>query len=167
MLKQRLKDNLDPVFPLKQDLDDPPSFPYPNDISEKGCYFFYGGLMDPSTLAKVLQVAEAPWLRPAHMMGYEMRLWEPYPALIDGPTGHAVEGVACEILTQTHVDRLIAYETEKYFIYLCVIALLDVGVGRKEIVDGNVFKWEEKLEELQEGEFSLKKYLRQKKMAAM
>jgi hypothetical protein len=145
------------------DLDDPPSFPYPYDITEKGWYFLRH-LMDLSTLAKVLQVAEAPRLRPARMIGYQMRLWGPYPALIDGPPGHAVEGVACKILTQKHVDRLIAYETEKYFIYPCVIELLDVGVGRKEIVDGNVFKWEGKLDELQEGEFSLKEYLRQKKL---
>jgi hypothetical protein len=123
--------------------------------------------MDASTLAKILQVAEAPWLRPARMIGYQMRLWGPYPALIDGPTGHAVEGVACEILTQKHVDRLIAYETEKYFIYPCEIELLDVGIGRKEIVEGNYFKWNGKLDELQEGEFSLKKYLRQKKLEAM
>lgn len=123
--------------------------------------------MDSSTLAKVLQVAEPPRLRPARVIGYEIRLWGPYPALIHGPPGHAVEGVACEILSQKHLDRLIAYETEKYYIHACEIDLLDVGVGREETVDGNVFMWDGELDELQEGDFSLKDYLREKKLGEM
>ena len=110
--------------------DEQPSFPWPYDITDKGWYFFYGTLMDSSTLAKVLQVAKPPQLRPARVIGYQIRLWGPYPALIDGPPGHAVEGVACEILSQKHLDRLIAYETEKYYIHACDIHFLYVGVGR-------------------------------------
>lgn len=99
---------------------------------------------------------EPPRLRPARVIGYEIRLWGPYPALIDGPPSHAVEGVACEILSQKHLDRLIAYETEKYYVHACEIDLLDVGVGREETVDGNVFMWDGELDELQEGDFNLK-----------
>lgn len=157
-----------PFFSIeKREDDDPPSFPWPYDITDKGWYFFYGTLMDPSTLAKVLQVAEPPRLRPARVIGYGIRLWGPYPALVNGPPGHAVEGVACEILSQKHLDRLIAYETEKYYIHGCMIRLLNVGVGREERVDGNVFMWDGELDELQEGDFSLKDYLREKKVREM
>lgn len=157
-----------PSFSMKTtEVDDKPSLPWPYDITDTGWYFFYGTLMDSSTLAKVLQVAEPPRLRPARVIGYEIRLWEPYPALIDGPPGHAVKGVACEILSQKHLDRLIAYETEKYHIHACEIDLLDVGVGREETVDGNVFMWDGELDELQEGNFSLKDYLREKELGEM
>lgn len=101
------------------------------------------------------------------MVGYETRLWGAYPALIDGPTGQAVKGAACEIRSQKHVDRLIAYETDKYSIRSCLIDLLDVGVGRKETVQGCVFMWAGELDELQEGKFSLREYLREKKLREM
>lgn len=66
-----------PSFSIETtEVDDKPSFPWPYDITDKGWYFFYGTLMDSSTLAKVLQVAEPPRLRPARVIGYEIRLWD-------------------------------------------------------------------------------------------
>lgn len=108
-----------------------PHFPWPMDNTRKGWYFCFGILMDPSTMAGVLQIAKPPRSHPARVIGYETRLWGPYPPLIDGKHGQLVEGIASEILSQNQVDRPIAYETSKYFIRRCTVALLDVGVGRQ------------------------------------
>lgn len=144
-----------------------PRFPWPMANTKTGWYFFYGTVMDPSVLAAVLQVKEPPRLRPARIIGYETRLWGPYPALVCGEPGHEFQGMACEILLQEHLDRLIAYETEKYFIPPVWIYLLDVGVGRQERVQGRVFKWDAELDELKEGGFDLKRYLREKQLEEM
>ena len=53
-------------------------------------YFFYGSLMDPATLAKVLGLKYRPELHPAHIIGYHCMLWGPYPALLDGPPDNIV-----------------------------------------------------------------------------
>lgn len=83
------------------------------DNTRKGWYFFYGPLMDLSTLARVLQVAMPPRSHPARVIGYQTRLWGAYPALIDEETGQMVEGIAWQILSQNHLDRRIVYEISK------------------------------------------------------
>ena len=61
--------------------------------------FFYGALKDPVRLAAVLHLpdGQAPYLRPAKLVGYHIMLWGQYPALLDGPPGNEVLGVAYEI----------------------------------------------------------------------
>lgn len=65
--------------------------------------------MDPLTLAKVLHLPESD------------------PALLDGPQNHEVYGMAYEVGSQEHLDRLIAYETDKYKPKACLIEFLDGG----------------------------------------
>ncbi|VUC33305.1 unnamed protein product [Clonostachys rosea] len=91
----------------------------------KEMYFFYGSLMDPATLRRVAGLEESPRLRPAHVVGYETKLWGPYPALLDGPPGHIVRGMACEIEGGEAKDRLAAYETANYGVKLCLIEFDD------------------------------------------
>ncbi|KAJ5101185.1 hypothetical protein N7456_007237 [Penicillium angulare] len=126
-------------------------------------YFFYGSLMDPATLARVLQLPEAPRLRPAKVIGYHTELWGPYPALLDGPPLHSVEGFACEILQKKHSDLLQAYETVAYCLKPCFIDLLD-GVHGVETVEGATFIWDGDRTELRDGDFNLKHYLREQSL---
>lgn len=50
----------------------------------KELYFFYGSLMFPRMLQHVLDLPELPELKPAHIVGLHMKVWGPYPALVDG-----------------------------------------------------------------------------------
>jgi len=46
-------------------------------------YFFYGSLTDERQLMEVLHLDSPPILRPASVIGYSIKLWGQYPALID------------------------------------------------------------------------------------
>ncbi|KAH0536379.1 hypothetical protein FGG08_006753 [Glutinoglossum americanum] len=76
-------------------------------------YFFYGTLMDPATLARVLGRPDQPVLRPAKVIGYRCMMWGPYPALIDDRSGATVHGVVYEIQSPEEVKLLEAYETRR------------------------------------------------------
>ncbi len=102
----------------------------------KEYYFFHGSLMDPSTLARVLQLPSRPQLYPAKIEGYSCKLWGPYPAVVDRPTGAIVHGMAYEVQSSEEADRLQVYETDNYGPWACMIKLQD---GRN--VGGKVFKW--------------------------
>ncbi|KAJ6190654.1 hypothetical protein N7519_000675 [Penicillium mononematosum] len=53
-----------------------------------------------------LEIVKAtPVMRRARVTGFEIKLWGPYPALLGKPL-HSVECVACEIVSQTQLDRL-------------------------------------------------------------
>lgn len=117
----------------------------------KEYYFFYGSLMDASTLAKVLQLSSLPMLYPAKIVGYSCKLWGPYPALVDGPTGAIVDGMAYEVQSSQEAERLQVYESDNYDPRGCMITFQD---GRK--VGGKVFKWSENKALLKEGSFDLK-----------
>lgn len=122
----------------------------PYNTFRKEHYFFYGTLMDPGTLAKVLNLRDRPKLLPARVIGYRCMLWGPYPALLDSP-GTVVEGMAYEVQTPEEVERLQAYETNHYERAACLIQLRD---GKRVI--GRTFRWSGIEEELKEGAFDLK-----------
>jgi gamma-glutamylcyclotransferase (GGCT)/AIG2-like uncharacterized protein YtfP len=126
-----------------------PNFDY--NAFRKELYFFYGTLMDPSTLAKVLQHRDLPDLLPATIVGYRCMLWGPYPALLDDLTGATVYGMAYEVQNPTERERLQAYETSYYKPRPCLIHLQD---GRKII--GTTFTWDADTTLLKEGTFDLK-----------
>jgi Gamma-glutamyl cyclotransferase, AIG2-like len=63
-------------------------------------YFFYGSLMDPGQLARVLGLRKRPVAHPASIVGYSYKMWGPYPALTDGPLDAIVQGVAYEVKSQ-------------------------------------------------------------------
>lgn len=141
-----------------EDTEPAPCNPVTNYPSfRKEYYFFYGTLMDPATLMKVLDFSEEPTLLPAKVIGYYIKLWGKYPALLDGKPGNWVYGMAYEVQSQEHLDRLIAYETEKYEIESCGIYPIDYDDNVRDVLTGQTFLWNGKPEELSEEEFSLEK----------
>lgn len=66
----------------------------PEDAFEQRYCFFYGTLMDPATLARVLGLPDLPKLRPAKLAGYHTKLWGPYPAPLDDEHHREVTGKA-------------------------------------------------------------------------
>ncbi|KFY79453.1 hypothetical protein V499_01582 [Pseudogymnoascus sp. VKM F-103] len=63
----------------------------------KEFHFFYGTLMDPQTLAKVLKLNNLPRLIPAKISGYHCKLWGECPALVGGEPDEPVYGMAYEV----------------------------------------------------------------------
>ena len=122
----------------------------------KEFYFFYGTLMDPTTLAEVLQLPARPETYPAKIVGYSCKLWGPYPALVDKPRV-TVYGVAYEVQSSEDAERLKAYETDSYTLSRCIIKFQD---GRE--ITGNVFKWGGDKALLKEGVFDLKDWQMEK-----
>jgi gamma-glutamylcyclotransferase (GGCT)/AIG2-like uncharacterized protein YtfP len=114
-------------------------------------YFFYGSLMDPSTLAHVLKLRDRPQLLPSKIIGYSCMLWGQYPALLDGLPGAVVYGMAYEVQTQSERERLRIYETSHYKERSCLVELQD---GRK--VRGRTFLWNADKALLKKGVFDLK-----------
>jgi gamma-glutamylcyclotransferase (GGCT)/AIG2-like uncharacterized protein YtfP len=114
-------------------------------------YFFYGTLMDPATLARVLNLRDHPILLSAKIIGYRCMLWGRYPALLDGPLGAPVHGMAFEIQSPKEVELLEAYEASRYKNTACRIELED---GTELI--GRTFVWVDGMEELKERVFDLK-----------
>ena len=64
-------------------------------------------------LAEVLRSDQIPKLRPAYILGYECKLRDQYPALIDAP-GSTVLGVAHHVHTVGDGEKLAAYETGNF-----------------------------------------------------
>lgn len=97
------------------------------------------------------------------MIGFEIKLWGPYPALVGGRPLHPVDGVAYQLQSEEHLERLIAYETNKYYLRICQIDRLD-GADGVETVVGFTFQWDGEPEELREGKFNLEELLQEKKL---
>lgn len=117
----------------------------------KEWYFFYGSLMDPKQLQRILGLKETPRdLRPAEIIGYHIRMWGPYPVLLDGPPGNVVKGIGYEIEGGTNKERLAAYETANYIEEKCLIQF-----GEESAI-GTTFAWIGDMGELKEGTFDLK-----------
>jgi gamma-glutamylcyclotransferase (GGCT)/AIG2-like uncharacterized protein YtfP len=126
-----------------------PNFDY--EAFRREPYFFYGTLMDPSTLAEVLHLDYRPQLKAAKLVGYSCKLWGPYPALVDGPPGAIVRGVTYEVESPEEKKRLEEYETDQYRTSAC---LIEFETG--EQILGRVFKWNGDNSLLREGSFDLK-----------
>jgi hypothetical protein len=122
-----------------------------------GPYFFYGTLTDPLMITEILELAEEPKLRPAHIVGYECKMWGQYPALLDSP-GSIVEGAAYHVRTTQDAERLAAYETESYRAVPCRIRYTDGEEPSEDL--GYTFKFVGDMRELSEGEFDLKVWFR-------
>lgn len=124
----------------------------------KEWYFFYGSLMDPKQLQRVLGLRETPKdFRPAEIIGYHIRMWGPYPVLLDGPPGNVVKGVAYEVEGGENKDKLAAYETANYTEQLCLIQFGEnKNVGFGEGTSGTTFIWAGDEGELKDGSFDLK-----------
>lgn len=129
------------------------SIPWQPPPFRRELFFFYGTLMDPATLAKVLHLRELPKLLPATVIGYHCKLWGPYPVLLDGPYGAKVKGAAFEVQSAKQVKLLQDYETKRYRKASCRIYL---GDGSE--IRGTTFVWHSNIEELHEGVFDLKDF---------
>ncbi|KAK6855675.1 hypothetical protein PG995_007826 [Apiospora arundinis] len=131
-----------------------PHTPPPPPEYEPIHYFFYGTLKDPSMLASVLGVDEAPTLRPAKIIGYRLTNWGDYKALIDGKAGEEVLGMACEIATAEDEQKLAYYETNAYRLAPCLVDFTD---GQEPVqVSANTFKYAGDEAALQAGRFDRK-----------
>lgn len=126
---------------------------------EREYCFFYGTLMDPETLSRVLNTPNGdPIMRRARVQGYQIKLWGPYPALIDGKPKQPVNGVMCEILSQAHIDRIADYETDKYKLQYCFIDILNDDDSVEKTVNGILFMWDGEEDELRPGTFDLREW---------
>lgn len=99
-----------------------------------------------------------PELRPGRIYGYSTKLWGQYPALVNGPAGSVVEGMVYNVRTTEAGDKLAAYETRNYKTRPVWITYLDGKQPEKE--RGMAFLFAGDPEELSEGEFDLKVWLR-------
>jgi gamma-glutamylcyclotransferase (GGCT)/AIG2-like uncharacterized protein YtfP len=127
--------------------------------------FVYGTLMDPKTLSQVLRTSDRlPIISRARVIGYEIKLWGPYPALIDSKPLRPVDGMVFEIMSKTQLDRLVSYETDNYQLQPCLIDILNQDDSVKCTVDGVTFMWNGQEEELQEGKFDLKQWKKEQSL---
>jgi gamma-glutamylcyclotransferase (GGCT)/AIG2-like uncharacterized protein YtfP len=113
-------------------------------------FFFYGSLMDARQLRKVLQLQETPVLQSASIVGWDIKLWGQYPALVS-KVNNITHGMAFEVQKKKYVEYLTRYETEAYRVKECMIKLDD---GRD--LAGMTFIWNAGTELLKEGNFNLK-----------
>lgn len=122
-------------------------------------YFFYGTLMDSSTLSKVLNHPGQPELHPAMLFRYHMKLWGDCPAIFVGPdSNEVIHGMAYKVRSQKEEDSLAAYETDMYRVRGCTMTFND---GSQ--TPGRTFVWNAEIELLREGSFDLKDWLLKKR----
>lgn len=123
--------------------------------------FFYGSLMDPEMLNRVVGLSTPQTTVSATLSNYAIKLWGSFPALVPR-AGSKVQGVVWNC-TPAQFDRLEYYEGYAYTWTEC-----DVEVQDGQSVDGKetsvikgcrvfVAKYPES-DELEEGEWSLEKY---------
>ncbi|KAJ5772551.1 hypothetical protein N7520_003080 [Penicillium odoratum] len=112
----------------------------PTSSFERQYCFFYGALMEPETLSQVSRKSDSlPVMSRARVIGSDVKLWGPYPALIDGEPLRPVEGMAFKILSKTQPDRLVSYETDNYQLQPCLIDILNHNDSVRSTVDGVTF----------------------------
>lgn len=68
-------------------------------------YFFYGTLMDLSTLTNVLEHCGRPETYAAFITEYRMKLWGQYPALVDEDTDQRISGRAYRVTSNEEGGR--------------------------------------------------------------
>lgn len=123
----------------------------------KELYFFYGTLMDPVLAQEVLGLSQPPLLRPASVVsGGHLKMWGPYPALVDKHSRADIKGVVCEIEGGSAKDRVEAYEGDKYKKDICAVEIVGKNDGIYTVA--RVFLWCGDDEELTDGVFDLEKY---------
>ncbi|CAN8104773.1 unnamed protein product [Discula destructiva] len=117
----------------------------------KELYFFYGSLMFPRMLQHVLDLPELPEMKPAEVVGLHMKVWAPYPALVEDEPGEIVQGMAYEVAGPEQKDKLARYEIECYRTRKFHIRV----AGEEESVLGSTFVWSGSADDLDEGAFDV------------
>jgi len=110
-------------------------------------------------LREILDLEQRPTFRTARMIGYKLRLWGQYPALVHEP-GEVVHGLAFDKATELDAQKLAAYETNNYQSTPCNIEALDSN-GQETTLEGYVFKYCGDPLELSDGSFDLDVWLAQ------
>ena len=108
-----------------------------------GPYFFYGSLQHAPLLSHILSLPTAtsptPVLRPAKILAHRIKLWGPYPALVQSTTPTSeVHGMVYDVKTEEHARRLARYETERYEAMKMDLEYMDQEGGKGECW---VFRW--------------------------
>ena len=76
-------------------------------IWQRKPFFFYGTLKEPQTLSRVLDKPVSPSsLRPAYVEGYSIEMWGQYKALVTGPQGNIIEGMAYDVQSEEDEEKL-------------------------------------------------------------
>jgi hypothetical protein len=90
-------------------------------------YFFYGTLASVPKLCSLLSLSEdeIPILHKASVMGGKIETWGEgkYKALVDGPETSRIKGLAYQVMSEEHEDRLRKYESEAYEVVRCSIEM--------------------------------------------
>ncbi|KAG0159257.1 hypothetical protein PDIDSM_6779 [Penicillium digitatum] len=120
-------------------------------------YFFYGSLQDQRLLIDLLDLKEAPHLRPAYIEGYQCKLWGHYPALLFGGLGDTVTGTVYEVPTVEDAEKLVAYEGPSYTTTACLIRYADCHAPIQ--AEGYAFLFVGNMRDLSEGSFDFKRWL--------
>ena len=119
-------------------------------------YFFYGTLMDGGQLTSVLDLTSPPILRPAFIVGYSIKMWGPFPTLVEGPPGNIINGMAYEVQSEEDEWNLAYYETDAYKSVSCSIRPAGGGDG----ISGRTFVWahDPNHEDLSPGSFDFEEW---------
>jgi hypothetical protein len=106
-------------------------------------YFFYGTLVNPDVLRRVLSLdddAKPPIYRPARITGGALLVWGgKYLALVDATERSTVEGYAFLVLSSEQEDALRCYETDQYEVVRCEIRMLDNDTAVKGLTFRFIF----------------------------
>lgn len=131
-------------------------------IWQKSMYFFYGTLKEPQTLSRILDkpVLQSA-LHAAYVVGYSIEMWGQYKALVIGPQGDIIEGIAYEVQSEEDEEKLAFYETSAYEVAPCNIYLCAEEAGvEPEKICGNTFKYAGDAQALKEGRWDRKLWLK-------
>jgi len=109
--------------------------------------------MDEQQLTDILRLKSPPVLQPASIVGYSIKMWGPFPTLVDGPPGNVINGMVYEVQKKGHEGVLAYYETDAY---RCASCSIKPEAGGEEIV-GKTFVWAGARDDsdLSEGSFDL------------
>lgn len=108
--------------------------------------------MDPTRLASVLgrEIGKDD-LRPAHVVGFKLMMWGPYPALTKADSETIITpGLVYQVRNAQEVANLQQYESANYGPQSCELHFED---GSKMM--GETFVWRGEMKDLQEGSFHL------------
>lgn len=141
---ERQAANLDPDLIMDIDYED--CF----EIYQPTYFFLYGSLMDPARLRRVLKLSQNPKFVAANIVGWKIKLWGQYPALIT-KVNNVIHGMAYMVETSEQVAMLERYETDMYMLRVTSIQLSD---GRE--VSGKMFVWNANESLLKERLFDLR-----------
>ncbi|TGJ71007.1 hypothetical protein EYR41_003012 [Orbilia oligospora] len=120
--------------------------------------FFYGTLRIPSVLKRILNLSEDPILTPAEIAGYKIKLWGPYPALVECEDPAAedsvpIAGSTYNVTTQAHLQRLNTYEGANYTLESIFLHEISPETGERVAKEGNIYVWNGLPDILKDGVF--------------